>query len=83
MDECSKAPSNAKILFDDKPTSNWTNSNWKLIDGVMESSKGNTQTKQKLGSGHYHVEWRVVDKESLGNSVVYLQGIYELNFSHF
>ena len=73
-----KAPEGAVILFDGSSLDNWKNKNWILKDGVMESNKGNQQSTLKLGSGRYHVEWKVVDIESPGNSGVYVHSLYEV-----
>ena len=78
LSKYSKAPEGAVILFDGSSLDNWKNKNWILKDGVMESNKGNQQSTLNLGSGRYHVEWRVVDKESPGNSGVYLHSLYEV-----
>ena len=74
----SKAPEGAVVLFDGSSLDNWKNKNWILKDGVMESNKGNQQSTLKLGSGRYHVEWKVVDIESPGNSGVYVHSLYEV-----
>ena len=76
--EKSKAPEKAVILFDGKNLDNWKNKNWKLIDGVMQSQKGSQYSTASFGSGHYHVEWRVVDNKSPGNSGVFINGLYEV-----
>ena len=73
-----KAPSGAVILFDGSSLDNWKNKNWILKDGVMESNKGNQVSEKSLGSGRYHAEWRIVDKDSHGNSGVYIQSLYEV-----
>ena len=74
----SKAPSDAVVLFDGSNLDNWKNKAWILKNGVMESNKGNQQSTVNLGSGRYHVEWKVVDIESPGNSGVYLHSLYEV-----
>jgi hypothetical protein len=40
--------------------------------------KGYQESLQDLGDGRYHVEWRIVDPESHGNSGVFLHGKYEV-----
>ncbi|MCM8542896.1 MAG: DUF1080 domain-containing protein [Lentisphaeraceae bacterium] len=78
MAKYSKAPEGAIVLFDGTSLDNWKNKNWILKDGIMESNKGNQVSVKHLGSGHYHAEWRVVDKESPGNSGVYIHSLYEV-----
>lgn len=76
--ECGKAPSNAVMIFDGKDLSNFKNSNWRLVDGNLESSKGYIKTKQRFGSGRYHIEWRVMEPKSAGNSGIFIHGLYEV-----
>ena len=37
---------------------------WKLVEGAMEVVRGTgtIQTKEKLGYGQYHVEWRTPEE---------------------
>lgn len=76
------APSDAIVLFDGTDTSAWTKA-WKVKDGVMIASPGNTSTKQSFGDCQLHIEWRVpagrkVKNQSGGNSGVFLMQKYEI-----
>jgi len=64
-----KPPSDAMILFDGSSFDHWESTKgeavkWKLIDGAMEVVRGTgtIQTKEKLGYGQYHVEWRTPEE---------------------
>jgi len=64
-----KPPSDAVILFDGSSFDHWESTKgepvkWKLIDGAMEVVRGTgtIQTKEKLGYGQYHVEWRTPEE---------------------
>lgn len=84
------APKDAKILFDGKSLAAWQQrgsgkpAGWKLVDGAMEvAGTGDLVTKEKLGSGLYHVEFMTpampeASGQGRGNSGVYLQSRYEV-----
>tara|TARA_X000000950_G_scaffold216392_1_gene260417 strand:+ start:1791 stop:2552 length:762 start_codon:yes stop_codon:yes gene_type:complete len=63
-------PSDAIVLFNGSNFKEWENAKdgsavkWKLIDGAMEVVRGTgtIQTKEKLGYGQYHVEWRTPEE---------------------
>jgi hypothetical protein len=89
----SKPPSDAVVLFDgseDSFKANWTDtsgnpSQWKIVDGAMESVKraGYIQTKEGFGSCQLHIEWASPAKaegngQGRGNSGVFLMGTYEV-----
>ena len=64
-----KPPSDAIILFDGSNFDHWESTKgepvkWKLIEGAMEVVRGTgtIQTKEKLGYGQYHVEWRTPEE---------------------
>ena len=64
-----KPPSEAIILFDGSNFDHWESTKgepvkWKLIEGAMEVVRGTgtIQTKEKLGYGQYHVEWRTPEE---------------------
>ena len=64
-DQVGKPPSDAIILFDGSNFDHWESTKgepvkWKLIDRAMEVVRGTgtIQTKEKLGYGQYHVEWK-------------------------
>ena len=87
------APSDATVLFDGSEkalTTNWTDtkggpSNWKVVDGALESVKsaGYIQSKMSFGSCQLHIEWAAPvnvkgDGQGRGNSGVFLMGTYEV-----
>ena len=68
-DRVGKPPSDAIVLFDGSSFDQWESTKggevkWKLIDGAMEVVRGTgtIQTKEKLGYGQYHVEWRTPEE---------------------
>lgn len=76
------APSDAIILFNGKDTAAFTHP-WKIADGAMIASPGDTTTKESFGSCQLHIEWRVpadrVVKSQLGgNSGIFFMGLYEV-----
>jgi hypothetical protein len=86
-------PSDAIVLFDGSEESlkkNWTDtqgapSQWKVVDGALESVKkaGYIQTKEAFGSCQLHIEWASPaqvsgDGQGRGNSGVFLMGTYEV-----
>ena len=87
------APSDAIVLFDgggETLKTHWTDtkgnpSQWKVVDGALESVKkaGYIQTKQSFGSCQLHIEWAAPAKaegtgQGRGNSGVFLMGAYEV-----
>jgi hypothetical protein len=86
-------PSDAIVLFDGSEKSfkeNWTDtkgnpSQWKIVDGALESVKkaGYIQTKENFGSCQLHVEWAAPvnvsgEGQGRGNSGVFLMNQYEV-----
>ena len=68
-DKVGKPPSDALVLFDGSSFDQWESTKggevkWKLIQGAMEVVRGTgtIQTKEKLGYGQYHVEWRTPEE---------------------
>ena len=68
-DKVGKPPSDAIVLFDGSNFDQWESTKggevkWKLVDGAMEVVRGTgtIQTKEKLGYGQYHVEWRTPEE---------------------
>jgi hypothetical protein len=66
-------------------SSEGTNAQWMVNDGVLTVNKqaGDIQTKQVFGDFHLHIEWRIPEgiqgeSQLRGNSGVFLQGIYEV-----
>lgn len=86
-------PSDAIVLFDGSEESlkaNWTDtkgnpSQWKIVDGALESVKraGYIQTKGSYGSCQLHIEWAAPanvsgNGQGRGNSGVFLMNTYEV-----
>lgn len=72
----------AVILFDGKSNAAWNNP-WKVKDGLLHVSGGDTTTKQEFQDFVLHVEFRVplmadAKGQGRGNSGVYLQNRYEV-----
>ncbi len=76
--ESRQAPSDATILFDGTNLDQWQGGPWLIKDGILETLQGDLMTKQSFGDCHLHVEWRVPDEDSSGNSGVYLMNLYEV-----
>lgn len=77
-----KPPAGAIVLFDGTDLSKW-NAQWKVENGYMEASKGDANTKDGLGSGHFHLEWAAPKEvkgngQGRGNSGVIIMGTYEI-----
>lgn len=83
------APSDATVLFDGTNLDLWITPNgevptWKLADGsMMVAGNAELQTKSSFGDCQLHVEWaspadRSGDSQSMGNSGVFLMGLYEI-----
>jgi len=79
----------AVVLFDGKNLGSWLRDGstdaaaWEVADGVATVKGGTIATKEKFGSGHYHLEFNeplMADKTSQarGNSGFYLLGRYEV-----
>ena len=90
-DESAKPPKGAKVLFDGKDLSGWTDrkgepAEWEVHDGCMEvvPHKGDIMTKDKFGPDFkLHVEFWLplmpeAKSQERANSGVYLQGRYEI-----
>lgn len=82
-------PDGAIVLFDGKSLDAWEMRGsgpaaWILINGAMQTVKGDLVTKQKFGGAFIlHVEFRVpympkAKGQARGNSGVYVQGRYEV-----
>ncbi|MCM4168010.1 DUF1080 domain-containing protein [Arenibacter sp. H213] len=85
-------PSDAIVLFGGDNLDNWisskdsTNAKWQLnSEGSMTvaNKTGDIQTVQNFGSIQLHLEWKSPadiqgEKQSRGNSGVFLQGLYEV-----
>jgi hypothetical protein len=88
-----RPPSDAIVLFDGKDLSKWVNrrrgqvseAKWKVENGYMEvvAGTGDLLTKEKFGTGQYHVEWAsptviTGSSQGRGNSGVLIMERYEI-----
>lgn len=86
-----RPPAGATVLFDGHDLGAWRGrseaepAGWRLVDGAMEvvPGAGALVTRASLGSGFYHVEFRVpsmpeASGQARGNSGVYLASRYEV-----
>ena len=76
-------PADAIVLFDGKDASKWELSDWKVVDGCLESGDKVLTSKESFGSAQIHVEWMApANFESpwynQGNNGVLLMGLYEI-----
>lgn len=78
LSDSRKPPHNAVVLFDGSNLDQWQGASWLIEDGTMESTQGDLMTKQSFGDCQLHVEWRIPDVDSHGNSGVYLMNLYEV-----
>ena len=75
-------PAGATVLFDGKNIDAFTKA-WKVENGVLIASPGDTRTKESFGDCVLHIEWRVpagrkVKGQSGGNSGIFLMDRYEV-----
>ncbi|MGQ9633175.1 MAG: 3-keto-disaccharide hydrolase [Bryobacteraceae bacterium] len=88
-----RPPSDAIVLFDGKDLSKWVNrrrgqvseAKWKVENGYMEvvAGTGDLLTKEKFGTGQYHIEWAsptviTGSSQGRGNSGVLIMERYEI-----
>ena len=73
-----KPPAGAVVLFDGTNLDQWTGGQWSIQNGVMQTGEGDLTTKRAYGDCRLHVEWRIVDQHSHGNSGIYLMSRYEV-----
>lgn len=78
LSETVKPPKEAVVLFDGKSLDQWQGGTWVIKQEVMETYKDNLMTKQVFGDCKVHVEWRIPDIDSHGNSGIYLMNLYEV-----
>ena len=78
LSKSSKPPQGAVVLFDGSSLDAWQPGQWRIKDGLLQTAKGDLLTKQGFGDCKLHVEWRIVDPNSHGNSGVYLMNQYEV-----
>ena len=83
-----KPPEGSTVLLGDSLDA-WTKGDgktkaeWPIADGAATVGKGNIQTRDKFGDFQMHLEFNIpympeAKGQARGNSVVYLQGNYEL-----
>ena len=73
-----KPPPGSLVLFDGSDLKQWQGGAWTVKDGSMVTAPGDLMTKRGFGDCKLHVEWRVADAESHGNSGIYLMNQYEV-----
>lgn len=73
-----RPPPGAVVLFDGTNLDHWQGGPWSIAEGRMVTGQGDLTTKEAFGDCRLHVEWRVVDADSHGNSGVYLMKLYEV-----
>jgi hypothetical protein len=73
-----QAPANAIVLFAGSSLDEWQGAQWAIQDGVMATNQGDLASKRGFADCQLHIEWRIVDPESHGNSGVYLMDQYEV-----
>jgi hypothetical protein len=76
-------PSDARVLFDGKDLSQWQPSDWKLVDGAVETVSGSLTSKESFGNCQIHLEWMTPANfegpwYNRGNNGVMLMGLYEI-----
>lgn len=77
------APEDAIALFDGGSLDAFRPSEWKVSDGVLTATHNSLVTKQAFGDFQMHVEWRTPEEPAkkpgdMGNSGLYIMGLYEL-----
>ncbi|MBI2477916.1 MAG: DUF1080 domain-containing protein [Planctomycetia bacterium] len=78
LSDSRQPPQNAIVLFDGTNLDHWQGGSWQIKDGSLETTAGDLMTKQSFGDCQLHVEWRVPDPDSHGNSGIYLMNLYEV-----
>lgn len=77
-------PADATVLFDGKSLNAWQTTDWKLVDGTIETGEAPTLTsKESFGDCQIHVEWLAPANYqgpwyNQGNNGVLLMGLYEI-----
>ncbi len=80
----SPVPADAIVLFDGRDLSRWENSQWRIVDGVLEAgSEGNLVSKERFADCQIHLEWMAPAHfqgpwYNQGNNGVMLMGLYEI-----
>jgi len=87
LEQGSKPPSDARILFDSSKLDAWNLPQpWSIHQGVLQVRPVNTSlcSKESFGSCHLHLEWRTPPEstkksgQDRGNSGVFLMSTYEI-----
>lgn len=79
-----KSPAMATVLFDGKPSDQWSDFHWKVTpEGAMVVGGGDIHAAEKYANYNLHLEFRTplmptAQGQARGNSGVYLQDIYEV-----
>ncbi len=77
-------PSDAVVLFDGRDLARWNNTDWKIVEGCLESvGSSNLATRENFGSSQIHLEWMApADFQSSwanrGNNGAMLMGLFEI-----
>jgi len=78
------APADATVLFNGEDLSQWTQTDWKVSDGVLIATGDKSPvTRQSFGSFQLHLEWKMPKDfkgpwYNKGNNGVLLHGLYEI-----
>ncbi len=78
LEESRRSPADALVLFDGSTLDAWQGAEWVSQEMVMVSGQGDLTTVRSFSDCQLHVEWRIVDPDSHGNSGVYLMDLYEV-----
>ena len=76
-------PSDAIVLFDGTDLTHWQPTQWKVVDGCLESGTGNLISRESFGDCQIHLEWMAPANfegpwHDRGNNGVLLMGLYEI-----
>ncbi|MHB9005297.1 MAG: 3-keto-disaccharide hydrolase [Limisphaerales bacterium] len=76
-------PADAVVLFDGRDLAKFAPTQWKLVDGCIETTEGNLQSLESFGDSQIHVEWLAPANfkgpwYDQGNNGVLLMGLYEI-----
>ncbi len=77
-------PSDAIVLFDGRGLSAWEPTDWKVIDGCLETVGASMlKTRAEFGDYQLHLEWMAPNPPSgewynRGNNGVMLMGVFEI-----
>ena len=80
----SPPPEDAVVLFDGSDLKHWTETDWRIADGLLVAAEGKSPSTKKLyGSFQLHMEWRMPRDfqgpwYNRGNNGVLLHGLYEI-----